>query len=88
MRLARQRLEVGLLQALVFDAQLGRDAEAAAVARSDRHRARDGHLAGILLALTSDEIDRAAEASGVAGRKQMLGRSGVGLARPAHRFRN
>ena len=36
--------------------------------------------------LLADEVERAAEAGGVAGREQVFGCRGVGLARPAHRL--
>src|SRR6185437_8000012 len=88
MRLLGEGGELGLRQVLVLNAQRDGEAEAAAVARTDRDRAGDLGLARILLLLLGDEIDVAAEAGGVARGEEMLGRRGVGLARPAHRLRH
>src|SRR5260370_12879034 len=87
-RIADQGVERRLLQALVLDPHLDGEAEAAAVARSDRDRTGDGRLRRILLLLLGDEIERAAETGGVAGGEEMLGRGGAGLARTAHRLRH
>jgi tricarballylate dehydrogenase len=46
-----QRRQIGLLQALVLDAQLDCDAEAAALTRADRNRAGDLGLGRVLLVL-------------------------------------
>src|SRR5579883_367535 len=67
MRLAGETRELGLRQALVFDLKLDGEAEAAAVARADRHGTGDPRLGRILLLLLGDEIERAAEAGGIAG---------------------
>src|SRR5689334_18022781 len=82
-RLAGERRELGLRQAPVLHAELHREAESAALARTDRDRAGDPRLRGVLLVLLADEVERAAEARGVAGGEQMLGRRGAGLARAA-----
>ena len=49
-------------------------------------RAFDPRLAGVLLVLLADEIQRAAEAGGIARREQVLRRRRPRLARPAHRL--
>src|ERR1700737_2336925 len=71
-----QRRQIGLLQALVLDAQLDRYAEAAALTRADRNRAGDLGLGRVLLVLLADEVERAAETGGIARREKMLGRGG------------
>jgi uracil-DNA glycosylase family protein len=87
MRLLGEGRELRLRQALVLDAQAHGEAEAAALARPDRHGAGDLRLARVLLLLLGDEVERAAEASGVSGGEQMLGRGGARPARPAHGLR-
>src|SRR5215831_5482786 len=81
-RFLRERRELGLGQALVLDAQLHRETEPAALARPDRHRARDLRLGGVLLLLLADEVERAAEARGVTRGEEMLRRCGARLAGP------
>src|SRR5207248_10813357 len=83
-RLVDERDELRPGQALVLDVELDREAEPPAVARSDRHGAGHDRTLRVLLLLLGDIIERAAEASGVAGREQMLRRGGAGLARTAH----
>src|SRR5258708_1933968 len=56
MRLAYQRLELGLRKAVVLDAHLHRQPEAAAVARADRDGAGDPRLRRIALLLLRDEV--------------------------------
>src|SRR5258708_36415644 len=73
-RLAGERGEVGLRQALVLHAELHREAEAAAVAPADRDRAGDPRPSSVLLLALADEIERAAEASRLAGGEPVLGR--------------
>jgi transaldolase len=87
-RFPGERGEVGLGQRLVLDAHFHRDAEAAAVARTDRHRAGDLRLGGVALLLLGDVVERAAEARRIAGGEEMLGRGRAGLARPAHFLRH
>src|SRR5436190_18248101 len=87
-RLARERGELGLRQALVLHAELHREPEAAAVARAYRDRAGDARLRGVLLRPLADEVERAAEAGSVAGGEQMFGRRGAGLPRAAHLLRH
>src|SRR5437867_9049502 len=87
-RLARERGELGLRQALVLHAELHREAEAAAVARADRDCAGDARLRGVLLLPLADEVERAAEAGGVAGGEEVLGRRSARLARAAHFLRH
>lgn len=62
MRLLYESRKLRLGQALVLDAQLDRDAEAAALARPDRDGAGNRRLGGVLLLLRRGEcrIDRAA----------------------------
>src|SRR6266852_1949646 len=83
-RLAGERGELGLRQAPVLHAELHREAEAPAFARADRDRAGDARLGSVLLLALADEVERAAEAGGVAGGEEVLGRRRAGLARPAH----
>jgi hypothetical protein len=66
-RFLGERGEVGLRKSLVGHMQLDGKAEAAAVARADRHIGGDARLAGVLLVLLADIIERAAEAGGIAG---------------------
>src|SRR6267143_2237099 len=87
-RLARERGELGLRQALVLHAELHRQAEAPTVARTDRDRAGDARLRGVLLVPLADEVERAAEAGGVAGGEEVFGRRGARLARAAHLLRH
>jgi hypothetical protein len=87
-RLLGEGGEVGLRQRLVLDAQLHRNAEAAAVARADRHGAGDLRLRRVALLLLGDVVERAAEAGRVARGEEVLGRGGAGLARPAHFLRH
>src|SRR6185503_19879148 len=61
-----------------------RNAEAAAVARSDRHGAGDLRLRRVALLLLGDVVERAAEAGRVARGEEVLGRGGARLARPAY----
>src|SRR5260221_5562969 len=83
-RLAGERGELGLRQALVLHAELHRQAEAAAVARADRDRAGDTRLGSVLLLALADEVERAAKAGGVAGGEEGLGRRSARFARAAH----
>src|SRR5437660_2198154 len=87
-RLAGERGELGMGQAPVLHAELDREAEAAAVARADRDRAGDARPGGVLLLPLADEVERAAEAGGVAGGEKVLGRRGARLARAAHLLRH
>src|SRR5262249_12216861 len=87
-RLAHQALELRLRDASVLDLHLHGDAEAAAVARADGHRAGDRRLGGVALLLLADEIQRAAEAGGVTGREQVLGRGLARDTRPAELLRH
>src|SRR5215468_12341133 len=80
----RECRELGLGEALVLDAQLHRETEPAALARADRHRARNLRLGSVLLLLFADEVERAAEARGVTRGEEMLRRGGARLAGPAH----
>src|SRR5882762_3765041 len=80
-RLARERGELGLRQALVLHAELHREAEAPAVARADRDGAGDARFRSVLLVPLADEVERAAEAGCVAGGEEVLGRRGAGLPR-------
>src|SRR5690348_4903632 len=61
-RLARERGELGLRQALVLHAELHPQAEAPAVARADRDGAGDPRFRRVLLRPLADEVERAAEA--------------------------
>jgi hypothetical protein len=70
-RLMGQRRQIDLLQAVVLDAQLDRDAEAAALPRADRNRADDFGLGSVLFVLLTDKVKRAAETRGVAGSEKM-----------------
>src|SRR5207247_9320885 len=87
-RLARERGELGLRQAPVLHAELHRQTEAAAVARADRDRAGDARLRPVFLLPLADEVERAAEAGGIAGREEVLGRRSAGLPRAAHFLRH
>src|SRR5258708_34188781 len=82
MRLLGEGGEFRLRQALVLDAQGHREAEAAAIARADRHGTGDLGLARVLLLLLGDEVEGAAEARGVSRGEQVLGRGGAPLSRP------
>ena len=59
--------ELGLRQRAVLDRELDGEPEAARLARADRHRRGHLGLGGVLLLLLGDEIERPAEARGVAG---------------------
>src|SRR4051794_13543065 len=87
-RFLREGCELGLGKALVLDVQLHGKSEAAALAWPDRDGARDRRTVRILLVLLGDEVERAAEAGGVTGRKKIFRSGRVGLARSAHRLRN
>src|SRR5436190_7161567 len=87
-RLARERGELGLRQALVLDGELHREAEAPAVARADRDRTGDARLGSVLLLALADEVERAAEARRVAGGEEVLGRGRAELSRAAHFLRH
>src|SRR5258706_4343110 len=87
-RLACQRGELGLLQALVVHAELHGQAESPAFARADRDRAGDARLGSVLLLALADEVERAAEARRVAGGEEVLWRRGAGLARASHLLRH
>src|SRR5438105_1755284 len=73
-RFPHQCGKLGLLDALVLDEHLHREAEAAAVARADRHSAGDLRPGGITLFLFRHEIERTAEAGGIARGEEMLRR--------------
>src|SRR4029077_7359529 len=83
-RLARQRGQIGLRQAPILHAHLHCETESAQFARTDRDRTSDARLARVLFLLLADEIERAAETSGIAGGKQMLGSRSPGAPRTAH----
>src|SRR2546421_2131418 len=87
-RLVHQALELRLRDATVLDLHLHGEAEAAAVARADSHRAGDFRFGGVALFLLADEIERAAEAGGVAGGKEMLRRRLARLAGAAELLRH
>ena len=87
-RLLGERRQFRLRHALILDVQLDREPEAAAVARPDRYVGGDARLAGVLLVLLADEVERAAKARGIAGGEQMLGRRRARLAGSAHCFRH
>src|SRR6185437_6916336 len=80
--------QLGSQQARILHLELDRKPEPAAVARADRYLGGDTRLACILLVLFADEVERAAEAGGIAGGKQVLRRCGAGLAGSAHRLRH
>src|SRR5260221_7834578 len=82
-RVAGERGELGLRQALVLHAELHREAEAPAFARADRDRADDARLGSVLLRPLADEVERTAEAGGVAGGEEVLGRGRARFARTA-----
>src|SRR5258708_36353485 len=81
---AHERGELVVRQALVLDPHLDRDPEAAAFTRADRDGASDLRVRRIAFALLRHEVERAAEAGGIAGGKQMLRRRGARPAGTAH----
>src|SRR5882672_3756779 len=87
-RLAHECGELVLRNALVLYLHLDGDAEAAAVPRADRDSRGDGGLGRIALRLLGDEVERAAEAGGIAGGEEMLGRRSARLARAAELLRH
>src|SRR3984957_9229329 len=87
-RLFRQRLKYRLRQARVGHVEHDRQTEAALLARSDGDGAFHRRFRSVLFVLLGDEVERAAEAGGVAGGEQVLGRPGVRLAGPAHLLRH
>jgi len=87
-RFLRERGELRLRQRAILDLQLDRQPEATRLAGTDAHCRGHLGLAGVLLLALGDEIERAAEARGVAGGEQMLRGRGSRLARPAHFLRH
>ena len=83
-RLLDQVRELSLLQALVLDTHLHGKTEAAAVARADRDGAGDLSVGRVLFVLLGNEVNRAAETSGIACSEEMLWRRGSRLTRTAH----
>ena len=78
MRLFDQRLKQCLRQAAILDLHLDGDAKAATLARTNRGRASDLGVGGVVLLLLGDVVERAAKAGSIARGKEMLGRSGKG----------
>src|SRR4029079_5525220 len=74
--------------ARVLDAHPHRETEPSALARANRHGASDLRARGVALLLLRDEVERAAEAGGVARGEQVLRRGGPRLARAAHLLRH
>src|SRR5262249_24899887 len=68
----------------VLDAHPDRDAQATALARTERHCRGHLHPAGIGVALSCDEIDRAAKACRIPGGEEVLRRSGARPPGTAH----
>src|SRR5271163_657999 len=87
-RLFRHRLKLRLRQAWVGHVEHDREAEAAFFAWADGDGAFHRRLRRVLFVLLGDEVERAAEAGGVAGGEQMLGRCRARLAGAAHLLRN
>src|SRR5262249_46258525 len=83
-RLLDGRGDFAFRETPILDRQLHGQAEAAALARPDRHRAGDFRFGRVLLLLRGDIVEGPAEACGITGREQMLGRCRVGLARTTH----
>src|ERR1700722_12309788 len=71
-RLFRERLELRLRQARVGDVEHDGEPEAALLTRAYADSAFHRRFRCVLLVLLGDEVERAAEAGGVAGREQML----------------
>src|SRR5258706_380299 len=87
-RFAHEPLELRLLDAPLFDLHAHGDAEAAAFAWASRDRTGDFGPGCIALVLLRDVVERAAEARGITGREEVLGRRRVGPAGPAHLLRH
>ena len=83
-RLLDQVRELRLLQALVLDTHHHGKTEAAAIARADRDGAGDLSVGRVLFVLLGNEVNRAAETSGIACGEKMLWRRGSRPARAAH----
>ena len=87
-RLLDERLEFGCRERTVDDRHLDGEFKPAGFARTYRNGASHRGARRILLVVLGDEVERAAETGGVAGREQMLGRCRAGLAGTAHLLAN
>jgi hypothetical protein len=79
-------LEILVAEGSVLDAKEDGEGVTTPITLSDRHSALDFGLGGVLVLLLRDEVERAAEARGIACREEVFGGRGARLTRPTMAF--